>query len=241
MTRPRGEAPPILVRDETKCSTYTTNPYLLYFTDPATEQRYFEFQYVDNSFIPGKTFGLLWGGVTLIALVTFTQPFSNDASYTVHAFSSTWWVGSYISSAINFILTVGLFVDSLKRHREIILLAQMVVGWPTLVLCIMYTKRPHAYTYSTLSGCFLFAMLIAQCRLHRSLFFVTVVPLVCMFAVTFGISEFWDHHSKIEMLYWVYFMIPLALLHFLEARRANRSQSVSKQSKLLPTLSAELP
>ena len=67
------------------------------------------------------------------------------------------------------------------------------------------------------------------CR-DTSLFFVTVVPLVCMFAVTFGISEFWDHHSKIEMHYWLYFMIPLALLHFLEGQTrksfAEREQEV---------------
>ena len=208
-----------------KCDQYAMNPYLLYFTDPETEQRYFDFQYVDNPFIPGKIFAGVWTGVSLMSFVIFTEPFSNGASYTVQAFSSPWWVGSYVSTGVNIILSVGLFLDRFRRYREIIHIAQVVVGWPTFALCIMYTKRPHAYTYATLFGAFLVSMLIAQCRLHRNVIFVSVVPLTCLFAVTFGIKEYWEHHTKMEMLYWLILTTPLALVHFLERQVVRESRS----------------
>ena len=52
-------------------SIYDTHPYLLNFLDPETEQRYFNFQYVDNAFIPGKMFCFIWSGIPAISFVLF--------------------------------------------------------------------------------------------------------------------------------------------------------------------------
>ena len=36
-------------------SKYKMHKYLLYFLDPEVEQRYFDFQYVDNAFVPVRS------------------------------------------------------------------------------------------------------------------------------------------------------------------------------------------
>ena len=127
-----------------KNDVYATHRYLLNFINEETEQRYFEFQYVDNSFIPGKIFSLLWTGVAAVSFVAFTEPFSDGASYTVESFSSPWWIGGYISTVVCAVLWVGLFLDSLRHYREVIHLAQMFVGWPHLILIVLYIKQPRS-------------------------------------------------------------------------------------------------
>ena len=158
----------------------------------------------------------MWGGFLTASFVLFTQPFSNDAQYTIDSFSSEWWVGSYISSGVIWTLFIALFLDAFKRYREIIHLVQMCVGWPVLALMFMYTKRPEAYTYGLILGCIHFGMFTAQCRIRYSFMVIPVWPIICMFAVSFGVPGYWDHHTKVEMLYWVLYLLPLRLLHFLE-------------------------
>ena len=195
-----------------KEDVYATHRYLLNFINEDTEQRYFEFQYVDNSFIPGKMFALMWTGVAAVSFVAFTEPFSDGASYTVESFSSPWWIGGYIGTVLMGVLWVCLFVDALRHYREIIHLAQMFVGWPHLLLSVMHIKQPQAYTYCLIFGCSLFATIIAQCRFRRSLPFITLWPLACMIAITFGVPDYWATHTYLEMLYWGVYGIPLFLL-----------------------------
>ena len=124
--------------------------------NPKTEQRYFNFQYVDNAFIPGKIFATMWTGIFIISFVIFTQPFTDNASYTIESFSSLWWMGSYISAGICGLLFICLFIERLKPYREIFHLIQVAVGWPTIILELLVLRRPNVNRYSNLQGCFFF-------------------------------------------------------------------------------------
>jgi hypothetical protein len=53
--------------DAPSIDEYAMHKYLLYFMNPKTEQRYFNFQYVDNAFIPGKIFATMWTGIFIIS------------------------------------------------------------------------------------------------------------------------------------------------------------------------------
>ena len=88
-----NDIPQSEIKIESTCNSDTNNPYathkyLLYFLDPEVEQRYYNFQYVDNSFVGGKLLGLVFTSSFFIAFVFHTQPFSNGASYTVESFTS---------------------------------------------------------------------------------------------------------------------------------------------------------
>ena len=201
---------------------YNAHPLLLYFLDPDTEQRYFNFQYVDNAFIPGKVFSFMWVGVAFAAFILLTDPTHDNASHTASAFSDPWWFSVYISSAINAVLWAGLFVDSLRPYRELLHLLQIVVGWPTLIIVFLIVRRPNAFNYTQVIGCSFFSMMIVQCRLCRALPVVTLWPLLCLLVITFATPSYWPDHTKIEMLYWAIFLLPLCLLFLLE-RRTRRS------------------
>ena len=115
---------------------YSRHPFLLHFVDPQTEQRYYNFQYVDNAFIPGKMFAVVWTSVIAPSFILFTASFEGDATYMVESFKLTdkWWVVEYTCSALCLVLSVGLFVEALKPHRELIHLAQLLIGWPALII-----------------------------------------------------------------------------------------------------------
>ena len=81
-------------KNEASAKQYEMHKYLLYFLDPEVEQRYFDFQYVDNAFIPGKVFSNAWTSVPIMSFLYFTEPWYNNADYTVESFSSLWWIGS---------------------------------------------------------------------------------------------------------------------------------------------------
>eukprot|EP00658_Telonema_sp_P-2_P027006 TRINITY_DN20953_c0_g1_i1.p1 TRINITY_DN20953_c0_g1~~TRINITY_DN20953_c0_g1_i1.p1 ORF type:complete len:202 (+),score=48.89 TRINITY_DN20953_c0_g1_i1:48-653(+) len=119
--------------------------------------------------------------------------------------------------------------DVYKRQVH---LTQIFLGFPSIILLVLYTKRPHAYNYGQLLGCSFFAMFIVQCRLFRSLPFVTLWPVVCMLAVTFGVPEYWDNHTYVEMLYWGIFLMPVLLLFFLEkqTRKSFRDKELATDS-----------
>ena len=163
------------------------HPLLLFFLDPEVEQRYFNFQYVDNMFIPGKMFATMWTGITLLFFVFFTNPFHDNAAYTVEAFSSTWWIGSYISTILNAILFVGLFLDKCRPYREIIHLLQIFIGWPTLALAVTTLKQPYIFSNACLFMAFIFCMVIAQGRFKYILPLMSMWPLVCLFTITFAV------------------------------------------------------
>ena len=199
-----------------RLDTYAMQPLLLYFLNDEVEMRYFNFQYVDNSFIPGKMFALMWCAIFLLSFVVFTAPWNESGGYTARSFHSTWWIGSYITAGLNIILFVGLFVERLKPYRELFHILQIVLGWPTMMLALLELKRPDIVRYACMFGCFMFNMVIAQCRICRSLPLVTIWPLACLLTVTFSVPGYWDHHTKIELLFVPVFLSPLFLLHFLE-------------------------
>ena len=103
---------------EVAVSTYDRHRFLLHFTTPETEQRYYDFQYVDNLFVPGKTFALVWVGYVSGAFFLLTAPFSDGGAYLVESLSDPWWSCVYITTALNSILFLGLFMTALKRYRD---------------------------------------------------------------------------------------------------------------------------
>ena len=138
-------------------------------------------------------------------------------------------MGSYISGGIGAILLVCLFIDRLNPYREALHLLQIFIAWPTFALEYIILKQPITITYSIIQASFIFCMLSAQARVCRSLPLVTVWPTICLAAVTFGVPDYWVHHTKVEMMYWFAFIIPILLLVFLErlSRRAFKDREVT--------------
>eukprot|EP00658_Telonema_sp_P-2_P014049 TRINITY_DN15328_c0_g2_i1.p1 TRINITY_DN15328_c0_g2~~TRINITY_DN15328_c0_g2_i1.p1 ORF type:complete len:397 (+),score=61.61 TRINITY_DN15328_c0_g2_i1:196-1386(+) len=165
--------------------------------------------------------------MTISAFIFYTDPLHNNASYTVESFTSPWWVGHYISTVLNGLLTVGLFLDSCRPYREIIHLLQVAIGWPTITLDMLILKRPYIFNCSDLFGCIVFSLMIVQARSKFLLPLMLVWPLACMFTITFSVPEYWVEHTYIELLYWIVFMSPLLLLLFLE--RQTRKSFVGKE------------
>ena len=199
---------------------YSRHPFLLHFVDPQTEQRYYNFQYVDNAFIPGKMFAVVWTSVIAPSFILFTASFEGDATYMVESFKLTdkWWVVEYTCSALCLVLSVGLFVEALKPHRELIHLAQLLIGWPALIIVTLNLKQHYIYNYGFLFGCTGFSMLLVLPRWRRVWPCVTLWPIACLFAVTFATPGYWDHHTKLEMLYWLIFLTPVGIVVYVEKR-----------------------
>ena len=230
MARPNGHERPSLSSGELPSTTikeievppeYEAHPLLLYFLDPDTEQRYFNFQYVDYGFVSGKVFGVMWTSVSFLSFVYFTAPENDKGAYMVESFQSVWWIGAYISLGLNGTLTLAMFISCLKRYREVMHLLQLFIGWPAFVVFFLIVKRPATNVYIQVVGSF-FSFLIAQARLCHTWPLVVFWPVVCLFVVSFSVPAYWRDHTKIEMLYWCFTPIPLCLLAFLE-RRTRRS------------------
>ena len=215
---------------------YEKHPLLLNFLDPEVEQRYFNFQYVDNMFIPGKMFATMWTGIPVMFFIFFTDPFHDNASYTVESFSSIWWIGSYIGPALCALLFIGLFVDRLRPYREIIHLLQIFIGWPAIALGLLVLKRPAIFINTCLFMAYIFCMIIAQGRFRYILPLTTIWPQACLFTVTFAVPGYWDTHTYIEMLYWAVFLMPLLLLFFLERQTRKSFVSMEQSTKTVTSI-----
>ena len=124
--------------NSTSSMLYIMHRYLLYFRNSEVARKYFNFQYVDNAFIPGMIFAATWGGIGVLAFFLFTDPLSDSGAYMMESFIDPLWVGGYIHGFLSIVFAICLFINRLKPYREIIHLAQIATGWPN-ALMILYT------------------------------------------------------------------------------------------------------
>jgi class 3 adenylate cyclase len=212
---------------------YASNRYTLKFLDPETEQRYFNFLYVDNGFISGKIFS----AVLIFAFAFGCLVFPERETFwpTAAIFPDMLWWPVFAVIGMALIVTPLLFVESLAQHREYFYLMLMIPLKPAWMILSLLTKFPHAYTYGYVYICFLFCAFIVQCRFINVLPFLVVTQLGALFYVSFG-GDYWATHTKVEMLYWPLVLIPLSMIVAFEKRSRRSFAEKEKALTAIDTL-----
>ena len=132
-------------------SDYGRRRFTLQFVDPAVEQRYCDFQYIDSRFIGGK----LYAAVALFICVGVYFVFP-EGGPNVGVFANPWWFALHFAVVSNIVLLACMFARRLFPYRELAYLLIVASHWPAFCTVVLFAKAPHANSYPYLLACFFF-------------------------------------------------------------------------------------
>jgi class 3 adenylate cyclase len=177
------------------------HPKMLCFVDDAVEQRYYDFQYIESSFITGKLLTVIIIFVFIFAYFAFPRggPIVVPSSY---MFGDAWWYLWHVMTVIEIALLAAMFAPPLEKYRELLFLATAGGFFPAWIVMVLVIKDPHVYLYTYITAPN-FAFMMVQCRISRFLPIAVVLPLVTLFLVTFAFkADYWESHTYVEIAYW---------------------------------------
>ena len=192
---------------------HSRNALTLQFANTDVEADYCEFQYVTSGFYGGKLYLLLALIIVLVSFLVF-----HEGGPTANMFTETWWIPLNIAGVVNFLNLIFAFVPALRAYREIMFLLVIFTHWPAYTMLVMFAKRPQAYNYGYLTGCYFFCTFAAQPRFTRIFPFLTVVPLGTLILTTATQPEYFKTHDAMEVVWWLLLLVPLLLLRQFELR-----------------------
>jgi class 3 adenylate cyclase len=192
---------------------YDTSPWTMCFVDHELERDYVRFIVSSQGFFAGKLYSVLAGIIALSLLFPYL-----GFHLTREKFEQASVIALMTGVSIGWLCFGLLFTQVTLLAKEVIFFIAVATHWPAFASATIIAKEDGAYRYAYTTLCFMFCCFLAQPRFVGMFFFLTVTPIATMFTATFSKADYWDKHSRFEMLYWVMPLFPLFMLRIFERR-----------------------